>query len=202
MRVMTTPNMISAGRIVASPIMGLAGRLEHPRLFLVLFAACLLSDFVDGLLARMRSQKSKLGARLDTWGDVSMYLCAVFGAAFLWPNLIVREGSFIAVAILLIAVSGTVSLLKHGRLPTYHTWSAKLSTAVIGITALLMFSGVSAWPFRLSVAALAVSAVEETGITIILPRWRPDVRTVFHAVRLKRQERKSAADGNREARAP
>jgi CDP-diacylglycerol--glycerol-3-phosphate 3-phosphatidyltransferase len=168
----------------------------------VLFATCLLSDFVDGLLARIRSQNSKLGARLDTWGDVAMYLCAAFGATFLWPDLITREGAFIAVAILLIAVSGTVSLLKHGRLPTYHTWSAKLSTAVIGIAALLMFSGVSAWPFRLSVAALAVSAAEETGITIILPRWRPNVRTVFHAVRLKRQIRESAADGNREVQVP
>jgi CDP-diacylglycerol--glycerol-3-phosphate 3-phosphatidyltransferase len=199
---MTTPNMISAGRIVASPIMVLAGRLERPRLFLVLFATCLLSDFVDGLLARMRSQKSKLGARLDTWGDVAMYLCATLGAAFLWPDIITREGAFIAIAILLIAVSGTVSLLKHGRLPTYHTWSAKLSTAVIGVAALLMFGGVSAWPFRLSVAALAVSTAEETGITLILPRWRPNVSSIFHALRLKQQMQKSAADRKREAPAP
>lgn len=196
---MTTPNMISAGRIVASPIMVLAGRLERPRLFLVLFATCLLSDFVDGLLARTRSQKSKLGARLDTWGDVAMYLCATFGAAFLWPDLITREGAFIAVAILLIAVSGTVSLLKHGRLPTYHTWSAKLSTAVIGVAALLMFGGVSAWPFRFSVAALAVSAAEETSITIILPQWRPNVRNVFQALRLKRQMQKDVTNDKRRA---
>lgn len=182
---MITPNMISLARIAASPIMILAGRLGRPDLFLVLFVACLLSDFADGLLARIRNQKSKLGARLDTWGDLTMYLCAASGAVFLWPDIIYREGIFIAVAILLTAVSGTVSLLKHRRLPSYHTWSAKLSTAVIGVTAVLMFSGVSVWPFRLSLAALAVSAVEETGITIILPRWQPNVRSVFHALELK-----------------
>ena len=196
---MTTPNWISAARIAVSPVLILVGRVGKPRLFMVLFAFCLASDAADGLLARLGRQQSKLGARLDTWGDVTLFLCAALGAGWLWPDRIRREGLFIAAAILLIAVSGAVSLVKHRRLPAYHTWSAKLSTAVIGIAALLMFSGVSAWPFRLSVAALAVSAAEETSITIILPQWRPNVRNVFQALRLKRQMQKEVTNDKRRA---
>jgi hypothetical protein len=62
-----------------------------------------------------------------------------------------------------------------------------------------MFGGVSAWPFRFSVAALAVSAAEETSITIILPQWRPNVRNVFQALRLKRQMQKDVTNDKRRA---
>jgi CDP-diacylglycerol--glycerol-3-phosphate 3-phosphatidyltransferase len=184
----TVPNLISGARLASAPLLMLAGGMGRPRLFLALFALLLATDLADGLLARLLKQGSRLGARLDTWGDVALYLCAAAGAWLLWPELIRREGRFIAGAIALVGVSAVVSLLKHRHLPAYHTWTAKFSTAMIGLAALLMFAGGSAWPFRLAVAALAVSAAEETGITLVLPAWRPNIRSLRRALQLAREQ--------------
>jgi CDP-diacylglycerol--glycerol-3-phosphate 3-phosphatidyltransferase len=76
-------------------------------------------------------------------------------------------------------------LLRHGRLPAYHTWTAKASTAAIGISALLMFAHVCSWPFRVAVLLLAISAAEETGISLVLPEWRPNIGSLFQALALR-----------------
>jgi CDP-diacylglycerol--glycerol-3-phosphate 3-phosphatidyltransferase len=169
-----------------------AACLDAPNVFLLAFAASLASDFVDGLIARAFHQGSSLGAVLDTCGDVTMYIAAVIGGWFLWPGLMKQEAVYVSTALLLIIASGVLGFLKHRRLPSYHTWSAKLATAAIGIAALIMFSGVSSLPFRIAVLVLAVSAVEEMAITLTLPEWRPNIRSFLHAAKL----RKSRKSGN------
>lgn len=192
----TVPNIISVARIVVSPgMIGLAC-LGRGTLFIVVFGACLFSDFLDGLFARAFGQTSPAGARLDTWGDLTMYGSAAAGGAVLWPGLVGREGPYIAAALALVALSGLVSLLKHRRLPAYHTWSAKLSTAAIGVAALVMFAGLSPWPFRVSVAALAVSAAEEIGITLLMPEWKPNVKSLARALALRGSKEPPGADGS------
>lgn len=178
-----SPNYISAARLAIAPLLVFTGWGGQAGWFLVLFGVSLASDFVDGLLARLLRQKSRLGATLDTWGDVTMYLAVALGAWRLWPGPLRREVPLLAVALLLVALSGIVSLLKQRRLPSYHTWSAKCATAALGLSAFLMFAEVSPWPFRVSLVILALSALEEIGITLVLPQWTPNVRTIFHAVR-------------------
>ncbi len=188
---MTTPNKISMGRLAMSLLMILAAAFKAPNVFLVAFCISLLSDYADGFLARTLHQESSAGATLDTCGDVTMYISAVVGGWFLWPDLIKQEAVYIITALSLIAVSALLSLLKHHRFPSYHTWSAKFATTVIGITALLMFAGISSLPFRISVIALTVSALEEMAITIILPRWQPNVRSIFYALKLREKNAKT-----------
>lgn len=184
------PNKISIGRLVMSMLMVLTAVLDAPKVFLAAFCVSLLSDYVDGFVARKLHQESAAGAALDTCGDVTMYVAAIAGGWFLWPDLMQQEAAYIITALSLIAVSAFLSLLKHHKLPSYHTWSAKFATAVIGIAALLMFADVSSLPFRISVIALAISALEEMAITMILPGWQPNVRSLFYALKLRRRNAK------------
>lgn len=184
---MTLSNLISAFRIAASPALILAGTLGDRDLFVILLGLFLLSDFLDGALARAFHKRTLLGARLDSWGDIAMYACASVGALLLWRDVIMREAVYLSAALGMLGFSGAACLIKHRQLPSYHTYSAKLSTAVIGISALLMFAGFSPWPFRLSLVLLALAAAEETAITFILPEWRPDIRTMRHATTVRRE---------------
>jgi len=183
----TIPNALSALRLaIALPMLVLAWHGQATG-FLVLFGVALFTDSADGLVARAMREESRLGARIDTWGDLAMFVAAGVGGWRLWPAVIGHEMPVIALALAALAVSGIAGLIKHGRLPSYHAWSAKFSTAAIGIASLLLFVGVSPWPFRLAVAALAFSAAEATAITLALPEWRSDVRSLRHALRLKRE---------------
>ena len=183
----TAPNLITLARLLLAPIMALFAWWQAPALFLGCFAAALLSDFTDGLLARARHSESRLGARLDTWGDAATGIAALLGAWLLWPEVIRREAVLIVPGFLALTGSALLGLIKHGRLPAYHTWGAKLSTALIGVTGFVMLLGLTPWPFRIAVLVAIASAVEEAAITTILPEWRTDVRSLRAALAIRRE---------------
>jgi phosphatidylglycerophosphate synthase len=66
------PNAISAGRIVASPLVGwlpLTPSSTFRLLAFLLFVVLAVSDFIDGRLARSRRQITDLGKQLDPLAD-------------------------------------------------------------------------------------------------------------------------------------
>jgi CDP-diacylglycerol--glycerol-3-phosphate 3-phosphatidyltransferase len=174
-------------RMALTPFLVWAGRLHLGAAFLVLFALLLFSDFLDGYLARRLHQQTKLGAQLDTAGDVLMAICAIAGGWLLWPERVEPEGRFFLSVLVLFGLSGAVCIIKYRHVPAYHAWSAKLATALVGGGAWLLFAGITPWVFRLAISVMAVSAVEEILITLILPGWHPNVPTVFHALRERRR---------------
>lgn len=158
-------------------------------LFLVLFAVLLISDFLDGLLARLLHQQTTLGSQLDTAGDVLMCVCAIAGGWRLWPERVEPEAVLFASVLLLLALSGIITLLRYRHLPSYHTWSAKLFTGLAGVGAWILFAGLTPWVFRVSIFVLAYSAIEEILITLLLPEWEPNIPSVYHALRYRRKAR-------------
>ena len=68
------PNILSLFRIISAPFLLLTGWFNMPTLFFILFGLMLLSDALDGIIARMLDQTTELGARLDSYGDILTYL--------------------------------------------------------------------------------------------------------------------------------
>jgi CDP-diacylglycerol--glycerol-3-phosphate 3-phosphatidyltransferase len=188
-RIYTLPNLISLLRIVAAPLLVVGAVLETPSVFLGVFAFSLMSDFCDGFLARRMHQESQIGSQLDTVGDVLTGVCVIGGGLLLWPERMLQEAYPFLVLVLMLTCSGIVTLVKYRHLPAYHTWSAKLSTGLTGVGAWLLFADVTPWVFRAGVGVLTLSAIEEIVITLILPKWRPNVPTFLHAVRIAGKEK-------------
>ena len=68
------------------------------------------------------------------------------------------------------------------RLPAYHTRAAKTCWLLIGVGTVFLFSGGSVWPTRVALAAVILTNLEAAAISCLLPRWRTDVTSVFHAL--------------------
>jgi len=185
----TLPNIISMARIVLTPFLIWIGWTHQSTLFIVLLALLLISDFFDGYLARRLHQESRLGTQLDTAGDMLLTIFSITGGWLLWPERVEPEAPFFLSMLGLLGLSGLVCLIKYRHFPTYHAWSAKISTAVAGTGVWILFAGITPWVFRVAIGVLAFSAVEEILITLILPAWRPNVSTVFHALRLRKTEK-------------
>ncbi len=183
----TVPNVISLLRILAAPVLLGSAVLEKPALFMWVFAFSLVTDFFDGFLARMLHQESRLGAQLDTVGDVLTGSCVIIGGILLWPDRMLQEAYLFLALVLMLGGSGMVTLVKYRHLPAYHTWTAKASTGLTGVGAWVLFADVTPWVFRVGVGVLILSAIEEIAITLILPKWRPNVPTFLHAVRIARK---------------
>ena len=177
---MNIPNLLSLFRIAAAPFLLLAGWLKMPTLFFVLFGLMLLSDALDGFIARLLGQSSELGAKLDSYGDISTYLSTALAAWWLWPEKISSERDYIVSAIVIYAVPAFFTLLKFGKFATYHTWITKLS-AVLMSAGLIVFLGFnSVHLFHFAVWFLLMEMLENIAITLMLPEPQSNIRSVWH----------------------
>jgi CDP-diacylglycerol--glycerol-3-phosphate 3-phosphatidyltransferase len=181
----TVADLVSGARLVLAPILLYLAWTGRPALFLVALACSLLSDAVDGFLARRLRQTTEMGARLDSWGDLITYATLPIGVAWLWPDLLRREAPFVIAIASGYAVPIAFGFIKFRRLTSYHTWGAKLSSVLLGCAVLLLLLGGPALPFRVAVVVFALAEIEEIAITATLPAWRADVRSLRHARRLR-----------------
>jgi len=76
---MNLPNTLTLLRILLVPAVLTAILYRYWPVALVLFAVAALSDFLDGLLARLLHQKTRLGAYLDPLAD-KLLVCSCFPA--------------------------------------------------------------------------------------------------------------------------
>ena len=183
-------NGLSATRLLLAPVLlVLAWRRLHAPFFWCLVAS-LATDMIDGAVARRLGQTSKLGAVLDSLGDLATYSAVPVCAVWLHPEVIQEERAAFWATVACFFGPVAAGLLRFRRLTSYHTRTAKLAAYLVGAGALALFAGYGTVPFRLAVPFLVVSALENLAITAVLPAWRPDVPTIFHALAIRREARR------------
>ncbi len=176
---LTLPNLLSLFRIAMGPILLWTAWAGERELFYWIFGAMLLSDALDGFVARALKQTSPLGAKLDSYGDIATYLVLPPAIYYLQPDLFARERDYIFAAILLYLLPALFSFVKFRRLASYHTLITKLSAVMMsaGIVLLLLFE--QAWLFHIAVWILALEAAENIAITLLLRKQRVDVGSIW-----------------------
>lgn len=151
----------------------------------VLVALLVLTEWLDGFLARRWHQESAAGARLDTVADAVFYSSLLVAIPLLRPALIWREANWIAAAVVSYVLSWLASWLKFGRLPSYHTWAAKAAWGAVAVGLLTLLAGWAAWPFQAAMALVTLTNVEAILITRALNACQVDVPSLWHARRFQ-----------------
>lgn len=180
----TLPNRITLGRLLAAPLLGVVIVVGDHRFFSGLLLLSLLSDILDGWLARRLGLQSAFGARLDSWADTATTWVGIagllrFGWAAIQPRLLWILLFSAASQLLNLAM-----LLKFRRIVGLHTWSYKLAAYLLGAAALLVL-----WTGRWSpLGDLAlgwglVACLEELLIVAVLREPLTDVRGLYWVLR-------------------
>ncbi|MDO8575916.1 MAG: CDP-alcohol phosphatidyltransferase family protein [bacterium] len=87
MRICTIPNVLTASRILVSPlIIWMALSNSNRALIWVLVAVFSVTDAVDGWFARTFGQETSLGAQLDPLAD-KIYPLSIFSALFIYHGV-------------------------------------------------------------------------------------------------------------------
>jgi len=183
---MNIPNLLSLFRIVAAPFLLLAGWFEMPTLFFILFGLMLLSDVLDGMIARMLNQTSELGARLDSYGDILTYLSTPVAAWWLWPDLLKGELYYIIAAIIIYILPAVFALLKFGKLASYHTWITKISAVLMSAGVVVLLGFENNFLFHIAIYFLVIEMVENIAITLILREQKSDIYSIWHVWKERR----------------
>ena len=180
---LNVPNAITLLRLLVSPALAVLALAARADLFLYLFLALEVTDWLDGKLAVLLDQRSELGARLDSVADLVMYGLLLGGLGVLEWEVLRAEWAWIALVPATLAASWIASLAKFGRMPSYHTFGAKASYyLVIGATAGLLLLDL-VWPVRVAAGAVALTNLEAVAITLVLQTPRSDVPSVLTAMR-------------------
>lgn len=185
----TVPNVICVLRILGAVPLLWAAHQGHRQLFLGILVLILLSDWIDGALATVLDQRTELGARLDSAADAVMY--AAVAVSFWWmEGDVVREriGWFLGVLGTWV-LSAVVAFVRFGRMPSYHTWAAKVSWLAAGTVAVAWLLAGLTRPIPWALGLVILTNLEAVVIGLVLPAWRADVPTLTKALRIRDQTR-------------
>ncbi|HZQ43281.1 MAG TPA: CDP-alcohol phosphatidyltransferase family protein [Acidobacteriaceae bacterium] len=182
-----TPWLMAGARAVLGPAMVVGERAGWSGTTLAaMVITALLSDIFDGVLARRWKCDTAAVRLFDSMADIVFYLGC---AAALWmrhPALVRALAVPIAAVVGLEALCLAVAFIKFGKLPSYHSYLAKiwgLALASALVTAFLAKHPVT-W-ISAALAFGALSNLEGITMSLILPVWRHDVKSLAVAWRLR-----------------
>jgi phosphatidylglycerophosphate synthase len=177
------PNALSMLRIGLAPVLVALAWYGANTAFACVYFFSLLTDIADGYIARRFGLTSELGARLDSWGDILTYLAVLPGLWWLQPRFVDEAAISITVVVCSYLVPIAAGFAKYRQLTSYHTRLATVAAYALGASLLLVFITGSAWPFRLAMAVIVISQIEEIAITLTLPVWRANIPSIQWALR-------------------
>jgi CDP-diacylglycerol--glycerol-3-phosphate 3-phosphatidyltransferase len=181
------PNLLSGARALAVPVLFALALLEREGAFTWVLIPALLSDIVDGLVARVFSLQSRLGAILDSVADSLLMLVSVYGIWVFHPEVIRDHAWLCGAAVGLWLLEDAVALLRYGRLSSFHTYSSKVVANLLGLfIGWLFLFGFEPWLLYVAAGTSIVASLEELALLSLLPRWRANVRGVWWVLRERR----------------
>ena len=176
-------------RALLGPALALvAWRAAEPQLWLgAMIAAGFVSDVYDGILARRWGTETPALRVSDSAADIVFYL-SILVAVLLRHGPVIRERAWLLGAVLALEAGRFVfDWMKYGRMASYHSYVAKAWGVLLAVAmiALLCFDTA----FWLVTAALVwgiVCEVEGLAMSLLLPEWTYNVKTLKKAFALRR----------------
>ena len=182
------PWSLAAARVALGPVLiaGASCNWSGTALAGMVFTA-LISDIYDGVLAR-RWQCDTAALRLfDSMADTFFYLCVAWALWIARPQAI-RDNAALLLAIASFeALRYAFDLCKFGKPASYHSWLAKswgLTMALAVMQLLARPVPCRLWPLSL-IVGLACN-VEGLAMSLLLPQWNRDVRSLARALTIRK----------------
>lgn len=183
------PNLISSTRLLAAPVL-LAMAVEQMHgIFAWLLVPALLSDMLDGWLARKLHCESRLGALLDSVADTLLMMVIIVSIWFLHPAVYQQHWPVIAVVVVVWSIAHLLALLRYGRLASFHTRLLQMGIVLFAMFALVLFTfGFVPWMLYLAGIISLLGAIEHFALLVLLPEWTPNIRGGLLEVLHKRRK--------------
>ncbi len=138
--ILTIPNMLSAYRILTFPLILYFAINNQENLFAVLLIVNLITDILDGAVARIFHMQTEFGARLDSIADIGTYVLAITGILIFKADEFRPHLLSFYTFIFLFLFANLLSLIKFKRLPSLHLFSWKIGGYIQGFFFFLLFA--------------------------------------------------------------
>lgn len=178
------PNLLSGYRILALPFILFFIFTGQRDAFFILLMINLITDILDGLIARSFHLETEFGAKLDSTADVCTYLCAIIGFIVLESNFLSSEKIWFMTMIALYAIAQIIALIKFKRNTHYHLYSNKITGYLQGFFVLFYYLGYeTGFYFYLMMVFSYLAYLESIVITLFIEKLRSNVKGIYFMLR-------------------
>lgn len=184
--ILTIPNALSFYRLLAAPVIVWFALNENRYLFITLLVISLLTDVLDGLIARLWHLQTKFGARLDSIADDLTYLAALIGIFQFEYQTLKPHIVPLYVFIGLLVLTTVVPLVKFRRTPAFHLYSFRANGYLQALFIVYLFViGFSVWFYYIAVGFGILACLEVIAVTLVVDRPVTNVRGLYWVLRDK-----------------
>jgi len=178
--IVTIPNILSFYRIIIFPLILYFTITKSEKLFVIFLIISLITDILDGFIARRFNMKSELGARLDSIADIGTFILAVVGIFIFKSNdfapHLLSFFSFLGLHLL----SNIVSLIKFKRFPSLHLYSWKIGGYIQGIFFFILFVfGFNIFAYYFMIIWGILSFSEHIAIQLIIKEMKSNIKGLY-----------------------
>jgi cardiolipin synthase len=180
------PNALSLYRIFVFPLILYWIFRGNERLVSIFIAISLVTDLLDGIIARTFNMKTEIGAKLDSWADTGTFICAFLAIwLFKWEEVSPHK-LMLLIFFSVWLLSYVVVLVKFRGLIGLHTYLFKITGYVQGAFIMLLFiSDFYAWLFYLSLGVGTLACIEEMIIISMIRKPMSNVKGLYWILKNK-----------------
>lgn len=184
---LTVPNLLSAYRILAFPFIFVIALLKFESLFAILLILNLITDILDGWIARRFNMQTEFGARLDSIADFGTYFLAFMGV-FIFKISDFGPHIFIFITFIsLFVFTQLISLMKFKRMSSLHLYSWKIGGYIQGAFFTFLFTlGFSVLFFYIAMIWGILSFLEHIAIQLISRNMESNQKGIYWILKNKR----------------
>lgn len=176
-------------RLILGPLLLLDARDGYTDLsFVFWLGIAILSDILDGIIARRLGVASQRLRRLDSLVDSIFFFFMAAAAWLAHRELILQHRNLVLAMLALSLLSQIPALIKFRRAAAFHAYSAKASGLALLASGALLFAYGRAGPIFIAALWIAIiSHIERILITLILPNWQTDIAWLGTAWKIRKE---------------
>ena len=187
--ILNVPNALSFYRLIMFPVILVLAILGKEQWFVVLISISLISDVLDGSIARYFNLQTKFGAALDNTADVGTYILAVYGLfRFRWEP-VEPHAWLLYLFFAVFVISYIVAFLRFQKMPGLHLYSAVTAGYLQGIFFFVLFVwGFYEWFYFIAVGWGVIAYTEKIFVLLHLDDIRPGVKGLYWLMKSQKQQ--------------
>ena len=185
-KLLNIPNILSLYRLFSFPFVLLIAIKGYQNLFVILLTINLITDILDGFIARVFKMETKIGARLDSYADFGTYILAIVGI-IIFKSIYFEPHIFsIIIYFLSFLLPYFFSLIKFRKMPSLHLYSSKVAAYIQGIFFFILFVvNFNEWLYYITIIFAIISFIEEVLVQINIDEMKSNLKGIYWVLKIK-----------------
>ena len=186
--VLTIPNILSFYRLLTFPWVLYLALSGHEYLYVVFLVINLITDALDGIIARAFRMETEFGARLDTLADIGMYITAIVGIFQFKTEEFSPHLLSLGIYVFVFIVSILVPVVRFGRFPSLHLYSSKAGGYLQGIFFFIVFTcGFFTLFYYLVITWAILAFCEQICVQLVADRFVTNAKGLYWVLKNKHE---------------